>query len=51
MFAVHCKGAPPWKNHGNLASIRENAGKTPPSMDRLDPDLRGVLVYTSLGLS
>ena len=50
MYAVHCKGVPPWKNHGNLASIREHAGKIPPGMDRLDPDLRGALVCTCLTL-
>ncbi len=41
VYAVHCKGVPPWKNHGSLGGVRENAGRTPQGMDRLDPDLRG----------
>ena len=42
MYAVHCKGNPPFKNHGNLGGLRENAGKPLKGMDRLDQDLRGV---------
>ena len=41
IYAVHCKGNPPFKNHGNLASVRENAGKPLTGMDRLEQDLRG----------
>ncbi|KAI0094049.1 other/SCY1 protein kinase [Irpex rosettiformis] len=43
VYAVHCKGIPPWKNHGSLGGVRENAGRTPQGMDRLDPDLRALL--------
>ncbi|KAI0811239.1 kinase-like protein [Irpex lacteus] len=43
VYAVHCKGVPPWKNHGSLGGVRENAGRTPQGMDRLDPDLRALL--------
>ena len=41
IYAVHCKGSPPFKNHGSLGSLRENAGKSLGGMERLDPDLRG----------
>lgn len=41
MYAVHCKGNPPFKNHGSLSSLRVNAGKPLTGMERLDPDLRG----------
>ena len=41
MYAVHCKGAPPFKTHGSLGAVRENAGKPLTGVDRLDPDLRG----------
>lgn len=40
MYAVHCKGNPPFKNHGSLGSLRENAGKPLVGMERLDQDLR-----------
>lgn len=40
IYAVHSKGNPPFKTHGSLGGLRENAGKTPP-MEQLDPDLQG----------
>ncbi|THH32982.1 hypothetical protein EUX98_g1175 [Antrodiella citrinella] len=43
MYAVHCKGNPPFKNHGSLGGVRENAGKPLAGMERLDQDLRSVL--------
>ncbi|KAI0340500.1 kinase-like protein [Trametopsis cervina] len=43
VYAVHCKGVPPWKTHGSLGGVRENAGRTPQGMDRLDPDLKALL--------
>ncbi|KAH8108130.1 other/SCY1 protein kinase [Cristinia sonorae] len=43
MYAVHCKGNPPFKNHGSLGGLRENAGKPLVGMERLDGDLRAVL--------
>ncbi|CAK5279381.1 unnamed protein product [Mycena citricolor] len=43
IYAVHCKGIPPFKNHGSLGGLRENAGRPPPNMDSLDPDLQGLL--------
>jgi len=42
MYAVHCKGNPPFKNHGSISSLRENAGKPLSGMERLDPDLRSA---------
>ncbi len=41
LYAVHCKGSPPFKNHGHIGGVRDNAGKPLTGMDRLDPDLRG----------
>lgn len=41
IYAVHCKGNPPFKNHGSLSSLRENAGKPLAGMERLEQDLRG----------
>ncbi|KAF8584105.1 kinase-like protein [Ramaria rubella] len=43
IYAVHCKGNPPFMNHGSLGSLRDNAGKPITGIDRLDPDLRGLL--------
>ncbi|KAL4250432.1 Catalytically Inactive Kinase-Related Protein [Abortiporus biennis] len=43
IYAVHCKGNPPFKNHGSLGSLRENAGKPLTGTERLDPDLKGLL--------
>lgn len=40
VYAVHSKGDPPFKNFGNLGSIRENASKSLPRMDRFDRDLQ-----------
>lgn len=48
MHAVHCKGNPPFKNHGSIGSLRENAGKPLTGMERLDPDLRGGLAHVSV---
>lgn len=42
IYAVHCKGNPPFNNHGSLGSLRDNAGKHVPGMDRLDADLQGA---------
>ncbi|KAJ7771771.1 kinase-like domain-containing protein [Mycena metata] len=43
IYAVHCKGNAPFKNHGSLGGLRENAGRPPPNMDSLDPDLQVLL--------
>lgn len=43
MYAVHCKGEPPFKNFGNLGSLRDNAGKPLTGMQRLDKDLQAML--------
>lgn len=44
IFAVHCKGAPPYKTHANLSSLRENARKPLIGIERLDKDLQGSYV-------
>jgi SCY1-like protein 2 len=41
IYAVHCKGNPPFKNHDSLGGLRDNAGKPVPGMERLDTDLQG----------
>ncbi|KAF4615425.1 hypothetical protein D9613_002872 [Agrocybe pediades] len=43
LYAVHCKGSPPFKNHGSLGGLRDNAGKPIPGMERLDSDLQVLL--------
>ncbi|KAJ7043254.1 kinase-like domain-containing protein [Mycena alexandri] len=43
IYAVHCKGNAPFKTHGSLGGLRENAGRPPPNMDSLDPDLQVLL--------
>ncbi|KAL1947967.1 hypothetical protein VTO73DRAFT_13691 [Trametes versicolor] len=43
IYAVHCKGNPPFKNHGSLSSLRVNAGKPLTGMERLEQDLRALL--------
>ncbi|KAF5373040.1 hypothetical protein D9758_001726 [Tetrapyrgos nigripes] len=43
MYAVHCKGSPPFKTHDSLGGLRECAGRPVPGMDRLDPDLQSLL--------
>ncbi|TDL27250.1 kinase-like protein [Rickenella mellea] len=43
IYAAHSKGNPPFKNHNNLSSLRDNAGRALPNMERFDPDLRGLL--------
>lgn len=45
MYAVHCKGEPPFKNFGNLGSLRDNAVKPLTGMQRLDKDLQGGCIY------
>ncbi|KDR81413.1 hypothetical protein GALMADRAFT_239295 [Galerina marginata CBS 339.88] len=43
LYAVHCKGNPPFKNHGSLGGLRENASKPLTGMERLDSDLQVLL--------
>lgn len=42
IHAVHLKGEPPFKNFGNLGSVREHAGQLPSGIARLDKDLQGM---------
>lgn len=41
IHAVHCKGNPPYRNSGNINSLREHLNSPPLGMDRLDVDLQG----------
>lgn len=41
IYAVHCKGKTPFKTHGSLGGLRENAGKPVPGIEALDKDLQG----------
>ncbi|KAF8078142.1 kinase-like domain-containing protein [Lyophyllum atratum] len=43
IYAVHCKGKPPFKTHGNLGGLREHAGKPVPGINALDHELQGLL--------
>ncbi|KAL9714959.1 Protein kinase domain-containing protein ppk32 [Leucoagaricus gongylophorus] len=43
IFAVHCRGSPPYKTHANLGSLRENARKPLIGIERLDKDLQALL--------
>ncbi|KAF6764989.1 other/SCY1 protein kinase [Ephemerocybe angulata] len=43
LYAVHSKGATPYKNHGSLGGLRENAGKPITGIERLEPDLQSLL--------
>ncbi|KJA27330.1 hypothetical protein HYPSUDRAFT_35179 [Hypholoma sublateritium FD-334 SS-4] len=43
VYAVHCKGNPPFKNHGSLGGLRDNASKAVPGLERLDKDLQVLL--------
>ncbi|KAF5330778.1 hypothetical protein D9619_005657 [Psilocybe cf. subviscida] len=43
VYAVHCKGSPPFKNHGSLGGLRENCSKPIPGMERLESDLQVLL--------
>ncbi|KAH9966454.1 other/SCY1 protein kinase [Russula dissimulans] len=43
IHAVHLKGEPPFKNFGNLGSLREHAGRPLSGMSRLDRDLQAML--------
>jgi serine/threonine protein kinase len=41
IYAVHCKGSPPFRNHGNVGGLRDNAGRPVPDIGQLDADLQG----------
>ena len=41
VYAVHCKGSAPFKNHGSLGGLRDNCSKPLPGVERLDSDLQG----------
>ncbi|KAF8432465.1 kinase-like domain-containing protein [Boletus edulis BED1] len=43
MYAVHCKGKPPFQNHGSLGGLRDNAGRPVPDIGDLDTDLQDLL--------
>jgi hypothetical protein len=52
VYAVHCKGSTPFKNHGSLGGLRENSSKPLSGVERLDTDLQGAcLIQVFLKLS
>jgi len=52
VYAVHCKGNAPFKNHGSLGGLRDNSSKPLPGVERLDIDLQGrCLLHLSSKLS
>jgi SCY1-like protein 2 len=42
IYAVHCKGQPPFKTHDSLGGLRETAGRALINIERLDGDLQGI---------
>lgn len=42
IYAVHCRGKPPFQNRGGLGGLRDNAGRPIPDIGNLDPDLQGI---------
>ena len=40
VYAVHCRGNAPFKNHDSLGGLRENSTKPLPGVERLDTDLQ-----------
>lgn len=46
IYAVHCKGTPPFRNHGSLGGVRDNAGRPVPDIGQLDTDLQGYSIHT-----
>ncbi|EJD05722.1 kinase-like protein [Fomitiporia mediterranea MF3/22] len=43
IYAVHNKGSPPFRNHNNSASLRENISRGVPGLERFDSDLKELL--------
>ncbi|KAI6043048.1 kinase-like domain-containing protein [Pisolithus marmoratus] len=43
VYAVHCKGKPPFLNYGSIGSLRDNAGRPVPDIGQLDTDLQDLL--------
>ncbi|KAI5119329.1 hypothetical protein M0805_000559 [Coniferiporia weirii] len=43
IYAAHNKGEPPFRNHNNPASLRENVGRGLTGLQRMDSDLRELL--------
>ncbi|KAI6110048.1 hypothetical protein F5141DRAFT_1188903 [Pisolithus sp. B1] len=43
VYAVHCKGKPPFLNYRSLGSLRDNAGRPLPDIGQLDADLQDLL--------
>lgn len=40
VYAVHCKGDPPFKTHGSLGGLRDAAGRPLVGINGLDRDLQ-----------
>lgn len=43
IYAVHCKGSPPFRNHGSVGGLRDNSGRPVPDIGQLDTDLQDLL--------
>lgn len=50
IYAVHCKGNPPFQTHDSLGGLRENVGRPLTGMERLDSDLQGSSVIVSVSM-
>ena len=46
IYAVHCRGKPPFQNHGSLGNVRDNASRSIPDIGKLDTDLQGIFPPT-----
>ena len=42
IYAVHCKGDPPFKTHGSSGGLRDAAGRPLTGINGLDRDLQGT---------
>lgn len=42
IYGVHCRGKPPFQNHGSLGGLRDNAGRSVPDIGHLDTELQGI---------
>lgn len=44
IYAIHMRGLPPFRHHGSLQNLHENAGKPLTGIEGFDSDLQGAAV-------
>jgi SCY1-like protein 2 len=42
IYAIHMRGLPPFRNHGSLQNLRDNAGKPLTGIESLDLELQSL---------